>query len=279
MTELQLRNNKENTITEDQLNFTKIPSSEFTMGSKRSLDRDAHDDEMPAQVLSVSDYYIMKYPVTNEQYNVFVQATGYKAPLLWPNATFPDSLADHPVVGVSYYDALAFCAWVGQVTGLPIRLPTEPEWEKAARGPEYQLYSWGNEWKIGLCNTSEEKLNRTSPVGHYSPQGDSPYEIADMGGNVQEWCSSLFGPYPYDPADGREAHVYDLQTDNLLPMLLETGCTSLIESDEASLGKSVIRGGSWLESKFQARCAYRSWAAPMHRSDDTGFRCCYEPKE
>ena len=266
-------------MTELQLNFIKIPTSEFTMGSKRPHDRDAHDDEMPAQVLNVSDYFIMKHPVTNAQYNQFVQATGCRTPLFWPNGTYPADKANHPVVGVSYYDVLAFCAWAGKVTGLPIRLPTEPEWEKAARGPEIRLYSWGDKWETGLCNTNEEKINGTSPVDQFSPQGDSPYGIADMGGNVQEWCSSLFGPYPYDPTDGREAHVYDLQADDLLPKLLETGCTSLPESDEASLGKSVIRGGSWRESKHQARCAYRSWAAPMHRSDDTGFRCCYEPQE
>lgn len=265
-------------MTDPNLTFIKIPASDFTMGSKRSLDRFAHDDEMPAQVLQVSDYFIMKYPVTNAQYNLFVQATGWRPPLFWEAGKFPSEKSNHPVVGVSYYDALAFCAWAAQLTGLPIRLPTEPEWEKAARGSEPRIYPWGNEWIKGVCNTSEEKLNATTPVENYSPQGDSPYGIADMGGNVQEWSSSLFGPYPYDPADGREAYVYDLQADNLLPKLMETGCTSMPESDEASLGKSVIRGGSWREKKQQARCAYRSWAAPMHRSDDTGFRCCYEPK-
>ena len=149
--------------------------------------------------------------------------------LFWANGSFPAEKADHPVVGVSYYDAIAFCAWAAQSTGLPVRLPTEPEWEKAARGPEVRLYSWGNEWKKGACNIDEEKHNGTSPVGKFSPQGDSPYGVADMGGNVQEWCSSLFGPYPYDPADGREAHVYDLHDQNLLPKLIETGCTSMPE--------------------------------------------------
>jgi formylglycine-generating enzyme required for sulfatase activity len=265
-------------MSELELNFIKIPASEFTMGSKRSLDRDAHEDEMPAQVLEVSDYFIMKYPVTNEQYHRFVQATGCRTPLFWPDGCFPEGNANHPVVGVSYYDALAFCAWAGQVTGLPIRLPTEPEWEKAARGPEMRVFTWGDQWEDGLCNSSEAKLQETTPIGQFSPQGDSPYGVSDMGGNVQEWCSSLFGPYPYDPTDGREEHVYDLQVDDLLPKLLDTGCTMLIESNEASIGKSVIRGGSWRESKHQARCAYRSWAAPMHRSLDTGFRCVYEPQ-
>lgn len=266
-------------MTDLKLNFVKIPASKFTMGSQRSLDREAHNDELPAQVLHVSDYYMMRYPVTNAQFFQFIQATGYRPPQFWVNGAYPADKANHPVVGVSYYDALAFCAWAAKVAGLPVRLPTEPEWEKAARGPEMRLFPWGNEWKNGLCNISEEKMNGTTPVDHFSPQGDSPYGISDMGGNVQEWCSSLFGPYPYDPADGREDHVYDLQNKDLMPKLLETGTTSLIESAEASTGKSVIRGGSWRESKFQARCAYRGWAAPMHRSEDTGFRCCYEPKE
>jgi formylglycine-generating enzyme required for sulfatase activity len=265
-------------VSDIDLNFVKIPASEFTMGSARAHDGKAHEDEMPAQRLLVSDYFIMRYPVTNAQYSQFMQATGHRAPLFWKDGSFPAGKEDHPVVGVSYYDAIAFCAWAADRTGLPVRLPTEPEWEKAARGPEASLFSWGKEWKDSICNTSEEKLNNTSPVGQYSPQGDSCYGVADMGGNVQEWCSSLFGPYPYDPTDGREIHVYDLHNQDLLPKLLETGCTSMPESSEASFGKTVIRGGSFRETKFQARCAYRSWAPPMHRSDDTGFRCCYEPK-
>lgn len=262
-----------------QLDFVCVPDGNFTMGSSRAHDRQAHEEEMPAQVLHVSDYFLMRFPVTNAQYERFLRETGHRAPLFWTNGCYPEGKGDHPVVGVSYYDAIAFCAWAAESTGLPIRLPTEPEWEKAARGPELWTYAWGNEWQSGLCNTSEEKLNGTSAVRQYSPKGDSPYGIADVAGNVQEWCSSLYGPYPYDPADGREAHVYDLHNKDLLPKLIETGCTAMPESNEASLGKSVLRGGSWRESKFQARCAYRSWAAPMHRSDDTGFRCCYEPKE
>lgn len=264
-------------MTDIQLNFVRIPEADFTMGSDRRTDAKAHDDEMPAHSLHVTDYFIMKNPVTNAQYEQFRQATGHRAPLFWTNG-YPSDKADHPVVGVSYYDAIAFCAWATQETGLPIRLPTEPEWEKSARGTDGRVYPWGKEWKQGASNIDELKINGTSPIGKFSPQGDSPYGVADMGGNVQEWCSSLFGPYPYDPADGREEHVYDLHNRDLLPKLIETGCTSKIESDEASIGKSVIRGGSWREGRFQARCAYRSWAAPMHRSEDTGFRCCYEPK-
>lgn len=265
-------------MTNPELDLVRIPKADFIMGSDRSRDSQAHDDETPAHTLRVTDYFIMRNPVTNALYLQFTQETGHRTPLFWLKG-YPADKADHPVVGISFYDALAFCAWAGQATGLPVRLPTEPEWEKSARGSEGRLYPWGDEWKKGVCNIDEEKLNGTCPISKFSPQGDSPFGIANMGGNVQEWCSSLFGPYPYDPSDGREEHVYDLHNKDLLPKLLETGCTSMPESDEASFGKSVIRGGSWRESRFQARCAYRSWAAPMHRSDDTGFRCCYEPKE
>src|SRR5574339_900387 len=96
-------------VSEIELNFVKIPASEFTMGSSRSRDREAHDDEMPAQQLLVSDYFIMRYPVTNEQYARFVHETGHRTPLFWGNGTYPPGKADHPVVGVNYFDALAFC--------------------------------------------------------------------------------------------------------------------------------------------------------------------------
>jgi formylglycine-generating enzyme required for sulfatase activity len=263
--------------TELNLEFVLIPAGEFIMGADRSKDRHAPSDEIPCHVLNVSDYYIGRYLVTNRQYQLFLEATGHRKPLFWKNGEYPADKADHPVVGVSFHDAAAFCRWAAQVTGLSIRLPTEPEWEKAARGPDGRLYPWGNTWESGLCNNSEAKLGTTTPVGKYSPAGDSPYQVADMGGNVQEWLSSLFGFYPYDPSDGREVQVYDEEAQTLLPKVNETGCIANAEMFEAFKDKSTLRGGSWRESKQESRCSYRSWAAPMHRSDDTGFRCCYEP--
>jgi formylglycine-generating enzyme required for sulfatase activity len=259
------------------LDFVLIPAGEFVIGSDPLRDRQAQVDERPCHRLSVSDYYLMRCPVTNEQYARFLDATGTRPPLHWPEPGRLAQLARHPVIGVSLLDAAAFCRWASEVTGLPVRLPTEPEWEKAARGSDGRVYPWGNAWDASRCNTGDGRPQSTVPVGSFSPQGDSPYGVADMAGNVQQWCSSLFGPYPYDPADGREALVNTLDEASLLPSLHETGCVSNPQQAEAFLGKPAIRGGSWRQTRQESRCAYRSWGPPMHRSDDTGFRCCYEP--
>jgi formylglycine-generating enzyme required for sulfatase activity len=258
------------------LDFVLIPDGEFVIGSDPSADRLAQPDETPQHRLHVTDFYIMRYPVTNAQYHLFVKATDHRPPLHWPDGQFPEEKADHPVVGVSFHDAAAFCHWAAEVTGLAVRLPTEPEWEKAARGTDGRLHPWGNKWERGLCNSSENNLSGIVAVHYFSPQGDSPYGIADTAGNAQEWCASLFGTYPYNPADGREILVYNLDAQRLMPQLHETGCVADPQQIEAGFDKLVVRGGSWRQDRHQTRCAYRSWAAPMHRSDDTGFRCCYE---
>lgn len=258
------------------LDFIHIPAGDFIMGSDPGRDRKAQSDEQPQHTLSVSEFYIMRHTVTNAQYRQFIEAANHRTPLFWKKGIYPADKADHPVVGVSYGDAIAFCRWAGEQTGLLLRLPTESEWEKAARGPDGRLYPWGENWEPRLTNTREARIKGTTPVGYFSPAGDSPFGLTDIGGNVQEWLSNLYGPYPYDPEDGRELLVNNLDHDQLLPRLWDTGCTSIPSSLEAAKDKSVIRGSSWRESKHQSRCAYRSWAAPLHRSDDTGFRCCYE---
>ncbi len=259
------------------LEFALIPEGKFLIGSNSRADRLTQTDETPQHQLHVSDFYMMCYPVTNAQYQLFLDDTGHRAPRFWPDGQFPADQADHPVVGVSLHDAVAFCRWAATLTGLPIRLPTEPEWEKAARGSEGYIYPWGNQWDGSLCNHGEGHPAETTPVDHFSPQGDSPYGIADMGGNTQDWCCSLFGRYPYNPNDGREVLVENIDSQGLMPRLHETGCVANPQQIEAGLDKIVVRGGSRRQGRHNSRCAYRSWAAPMHRSDDTGFRCCYEP--
>jgi formylglycine-generating enzyme required for sulfatase activity len=259
-----------------KLDFVLIPAGECVVGSDPGRDRRAQPDEMPAHRLRISDFYLMRHPVTNAQYGQFLAATGRRPPLYWAELGQAAGRADHPVVGVTLADAVAFCRWAGEITGLPVRLPTEAEWEKAARGGDARLYPWGDRWEPGRANAGG-RATGTTPAGCHSPQGDSPFGVADMAGNVQQWCSSLFGAYPYDPADGREALVYALDEERVLPNFQETGCTSNPQAPEAFVGKQCIRGGSWREGAHEGRSAYRSWAAPLHRSDDTGFRCCYEP--
>jgi formylglycine-generating enzyme required for sulfatase activity len=118
---------------------------------------------------------------------------------------------DHPVVGVSWYEAVAYCRWLTEALQAAgaldesevVRLPTEAEWEKAARGEHARRWPWGDDFDPAWAITGESGLRRTTPVGKYSPAGDSPYGAADIAGNVWEWCSSLYRDYPFDSDDGR----------------------------------------------------------------------------
>jgi len=154
-------------------------------------------------------------------------------------------------VNVSWFDAVAYCAWLSEKTGKSYHLPTEAEWEKAARGEDGRVYVWGDEWDETKANSMEGEAGDTTPVGHYSPDGDSPYGCADMAGNVWEWCHSLDRPYPYNLRDGREAPETD--------------------------GPRVLRGGAFLDSERLARCASRNGVRSNFRSRSYGFRVCVAP--
>jgi len=186
-------------VTVGGIEFVLIPAGEFTMGANDQMNR-----EVPAHQVYLEAYYIGKYPVTNAQYRRFVAATGHKAPEHWQGGSIPAGKEDHPVVYVSWYDAQACCQWLAGETGYALRLPTEAEWEKAARGTDGRTFPWGEEREKTRCNNHLLYLNDTTPVQQYSPQGDSPYGVADMAGNAYEWVSSAMDDYPYDPHDGRE---------------------------------------------------------------------------
>ena len=149
---------------------------------------------------------------------------------------------------------MAYCQWINQILNsefkiqnLQLRLPTEAEWEKAARGTDGREYPWGNSFDKNKCNSSEGGKGGTTPVGLYSPQGDSPYGCADMGGNVWEWTHSLFKPHPYHVNDGRE--------------------------DEKASGTRVLRGGSFNYYERVARCAFRFDYVKVNLTfHDRGFR-------
>jgi len=201
-----------------------ISAGEFVMGSDKAQDKAAYDDELPQHRLYLPEYRIARVAVTNAQYQQFVAAKGYTKPSHWEKGEIPKGKANHPVVNVSWQDAIAFCEWAG------VRLPSEAEWEKAARGTDGRLWPWGNEVPDKeRCNFGMN-VGDTTAVGTY-PKGASPYGCLDMAGNVWEWTRSLFKGYPYKPDDGRE--------------------------DSADAGTRVVRGGSFVDFDRYVRCAFR----------------------
>lgn len=221
------------------LELVRVPAGEFLMGSDAGRDRYADSGEQPQQRVFVSEFYISRYPIVNAQF-----AALDRVHLI--HFDFPTGKDNHPVSHVSWSDAVTFCQWIGKVSRLDMRLPTEAEWEKAARGMDGRIYPWGDVWDTSLANTEEGALRETTPVGKYSPASDSPYGVADMAGNVWEWTSSLFKPYPYQADDGRE--------------------------NPRSPSPRVLRGGSWGDSQISARAACRYGYDPFTRHHNVGFR-------
>ncbi len=229
-----------------------VPPGPFSMGSEPRRDPDAEDAELPQHELALAGYWIGRYPVKFAQIRAYVAATGYQ-PREWRSLRAED---DHPAVDINWHDALAYCRWLSDKTGLPVRLPSEAEWEKAARGTDGRVYPWGDEPPDEIRCNYGDNLEDTTPVGRYSPQGDSPYGCADMAGGVWEWTRSLWGEdpskpdfkYPYHPEDGRE---------------------NLEAADEIC---RVLRGGAFIVEQGHIRCAYRFGFNPRNRFGSIGFR-------
>lgn len=230
------------------------------MGSDNASDQDAYNDEFPQHRVYLQEFYISKYPVTNAQYEAFVKASNYKAAGDWQKYA-ASGKENHPVVNISWHDAQAFCEWLSKESRQTFCLPTEAEWEKAARGGlissvarrvlgdvDARIFPWGDAFDEEKCNSRESGIGTTAPVGKYSPGGDSIYGAADMSGNVWEWCSSLYEAYPYAPEDGRE---------DLLP---------------TSTSRRVVRGGAWLTVRRFVRCAARNRFFPTDVLESVGFR-------
>jgi formylglycine-generating enzyme required for sulfatase activity len=212
-------------------------------GSRHANNRPADiDNEYPQHTLTLPDFRIARTPTTNRQYQAFVDATGYPAPGHWPRGRVPQALLDHPAVYVDWHDAQAFCVWAD------VRLPTEAEWEKAARGSDGRPWPWGDQLPDGARANFAQDMNRggSKPVGDY-PDGASCYGVLGLAGNVWEWVSSAYKPYPYVETDGREAHDPSQQR--------------------------VLRGGSFYSDEPRyLRCATRSMSYPHRRRDHIGFR-------
>lgn len=293
----QLGDPRPEVLTAAQMEFCRVPPGPFVMGEEE----DQHRNKTLAH-----GYWLARCPVTNAQFAEFAQAGGYADKRYWPEAEAagwwrdgqfkgrydneprtgpvkfgdPFPLLNHPVVGVSWYEALAFCRWLSEQCGVPVALPTEAEWEKAARGGEQILtaplivrladgltnptagglranpaperaYPWEGDFDSNKANTAETQVGATSAVGCF-PLGASPYGCLEMSGNVWEWCQSKYKPYPYKPDDGRE--VIDQSNDD-----------------------RVVRGGSWGDGQVNARAAVRDFGHPGGRGNYWGFRVCVRP--
>lgn len=231
-----------------------VSTGPFLMGSDPSRDPVAYEDwandERPQHKVILNAYRIARFPVTVAEYSCFTRTKRSEpSKLNWQSDIDLLFLGDdnslaHPVVDVSWHDAVAYTAWLSQITGEPWHLPSEAEWEKAARGTDGRIYPWGNAWDPRRAPTRETNDRGERPVGDY-PLGASPYEVEDMAGNVWEWTDSFYGPYPF-----RED-----KNESLDPAM-----------------HRVVRGGSYGSYSRYVRAAYRYHYRPTYRDAYIGFR-------
>jgi formylglycine-generating enzyme required for sulfatase activity len=257
-----------------------IPAGEFIMGSPEGSD--GFPDERPQRRVLLSAFRIDRFEVTNADYAQFVREAGHRAPAnanpavtLWEGNTPASGTESHPVVNVSWEDASAYCRWRGT------RLPTEAEWEKAARGTDGRRYPWGHDWDVRKANSASYWAGRTIefqsgeewnafwlhgegariskehgvkgevltlPVGSF-PEGNSPYGLSDMAGNVAEWVQDWYDPNYYASA----------------PLSDPPGSTRG--------AVKAMRGGSWLKPALSLRTSDRDYGPMQSRPSGTGFRC------
>lgn len=254
------------------MDFIRIPSGTLIMGDNRL------HDASPQHRLTLAAFELGKYPVTNADYHAFVSSGGYKTESYWttmgwkwqrgrlvtssaaqdPLPAFRDEPRLNqprcPVVGVSWYEAMAFCGWLSTRDNAQYRLPTEAEWEYAARGADTRRnFPWGEKFERGRANTAEAGFGGTTPVSHF-PAGVSLFGVWDMAGNVFEWTLSKWGAnwqelqyvYPYRPASDWD--------------------------DPTGSGARIMRGGSWFNNHPEALCAHRARYLAGSRGSNIGFR-------
>lgn len=228
------------TRVEDGMVMVYVKGGEFAMGNNHSF-----EDQRPEHLVMLDTYWIDKFEVSNAQYQKCVTDKVCSVSLFADDPRY--NAPDQPAVGVFWTDAVAYCRWVGA------RLPTEAEWEKAARGTDKRLFPWGNEFDAGKLNSVFDKgadvfAEGAAPIGSF-PEGASPYDALDMSGNVWEWTSSLYKEYPYDSLDGRE------------------------EEKTNGSATRVVRGGSWDNGDENVTTTWRSHFTRGTRFPNTGFRC------
>ena len=218
----------------------------------------AFQDEGPAHWVLLSSYLIDKFEVSNQKYGKFMKATGHAAPAYWDDPRLNGDT--QPVVGVNWFDAKAFCEWEGK------RLPTEAEWENAARGPEGLIYPWGNAFDAGKVNNGKRNAS-TMPIDSLE-ESVSPYGLYHMAGNVFEWVNDWYDPnyYSKGPFQPNPAGP---------PKGVWLGGTGTYV-DRLTVGeKKVVRGGSWIAGNHTVTTTHRFWNHPMNNSYGVGlgFRC------
>jgi formylglycine-generating enzyme required for sulfatase activity len=233
---------------QDGAAMVEIPEGKFWMGSKSG---EGEDDERPYHRVLVGRFLIDKYPVTNQQFEEFAQASGRVTEaeragheITW-RSYYSFETEHHPVVLVSWNDAQEYCRWAGK------RLPTEAEWEKASRGYDGRKYPWGNTEPDEAGADPDGYRPGTTRVGSF-PSRASPYGVMDMAGNVSEWCCDWYAS---------EGHKES-------PVKNPKG--------PSSGSHRVLRGGSWYDDAASLRCAYRNRGEPSHRDIDVGFRCAVD---
>jgi formylglycine-generating enzyme required for sulfatase activity len=252
----------------EKIGFIKIGAGPFWMGSDPSRDENAMVREQPYHSVELPTFFIARYPVTVGQYRLFIEDSGLKPSKTWHKY---NTVENHPVVLVTWHDAVAYCRWLTsrlrqnfsliREKGWRFRLPSEAEWEKAARGTDGRIYPWGNRPDTKRANYYDTKIGAPSPVGSF-PAGASPYGCLDMAGNVWEWTRSLWGKdwekqafgYPYDPGDPDREN----------------------ESADNNI-KRLLRGGSYLFNPDIVRCAYRYRVDPSYGNFNWGFRVACVP--
>ncbi len=224
----------------------------FVPGGTAILGSPEYPDERPVHAVMVRGFALAQHPVTQAAYAAFVGATGHRAPRGWrrlAGKSGPDrARLNAPVVNISARDAEAYCAWLSRETGHTYRLPTEAEWVLAARGEgSRRVFPWGDVFRPACANVwSDEAGGRLCAVGLF-PEGRGPLGHDDLAGNVWEWCSSLYWPYPYRADDGREDPGADTEP-------------------------RVMHGGSWRSRPLSVRCAVRHGELPGDSFDVVGFR-------
>lgn len=242
-------------------NLVTIPAGTFWIGAQktdkngRNYDPEAFDDESPVRQVTLKAFRIARFPITVREFARFVDSGGYQTEKHWGAGGFdatnePDNWADQqknsewPVVGVSWFESSAYCAWAG------LRLPTEAEWERVARGPASARYPWGDQPQMDKSRANyDRKVGQPTPAGQY-PNGRSAEGIDDLLGNVWEWCSDWYARYSSE----REENPAGPETGEL----------------------KILRGGSWVDIPWIVSVSYRVRFGPSFRGDGIGFRCVGE---